>query len=109
MKKIILLTSVIALATTLAASAAEPKEIWATACARCHGVDGKGETKVGHLLGAKDYTDPSVQAALTDDAAFKATKEGFPNKDGKVVMKPATHLSDSDIKAVVAYLRTLKK
>jgi cytochrome c553 len=108
MKKLILLVSFMSIAGALAASAAEPKEIWATACARCHGADGKGQTNIGRLLGAKDYTDPAVQAAVTDDAAIKATKEGF-SKDGKVVMKPNTTLSDADIKAVVGYMRTFKK
>ena len=109
MKKIILLASFIAISTTLVASAAEPKALWGTACARCHGADGKGQTSIGHLLGAKDYTDPAVQSALTDDAAFKATKEGFTTKEGKNVMKPATNLSDGDIKGLVAYMRTFKK
>ena len=77
MKRIILLASVLGFAASLAASAAEPKDTWAASCARCHGADGKGQTAMGRLLGAKDYTDPTVQAALTDDAAFKAVKEGL--------------------------------
>jgi len=109
MKKIILLASVIGFAAALAASAAEPKELWAHSCAGCHGVDGKGQTNMGRKLGVKDYTDAKVQAALTDEAAFKAIKEGFKNKDGKTVMRPAQNLSDSDIKGLVAYLRTFKK
>jgi cytochrome c553 len=31
------------------------------------------------------------------------------NADGKTVMKPAEGLSDDDIKALVAYMRTFKK
>lgn len=64
---------------------------------------------MGRKLGAKDYTDPSVQTALTDDAAFKAIKEGLTTQDGKTAMKPSTNLSDSDIKGLVAYMRTFKK
>jgi len=109
MKRIILLASVFGFAAALAASAAEPKEIWTASCARCHGADGKGQTNIGRRLGAKDYTDAAVQAALTDDAAFKAIKEGYTDKDGKTAMKPAQNLSDSDIKGLVAYLRTFKK
>jgi len=109
MKRIILLVGVVSLATALAASAAEPKDNWGTMCARCHGVDGKGQTNIGRLLGVKDYTDATVQGALTDDAAVTAIKEGFTTKDGKNVMKPAANLSDSDIKGLVTYLRTLKK
>jgi cytochrome c553 len=109
MKKTILLASILGFAAALAVSAAEPKETWANSCARCHGADGKGQTNMGHRLGAKDYSDASVQAALTDEAAFKAIKEGFKDKDGKNVMRPAQNLSDDDIKALAAYMRTFKK
>ena len=64
---------------------------------------------MGKKLGAKDYTDPKVQEALKDDAAFKAIKEGLKDKDDKTLMKPAEGLSDGDIKGLVAYLRTFKK
>jgi cytochrome c553 len=109
MKKTILFASVIGFAAVLAVSAAEPKENWANSCARCHGADGKGQTNMGRKLGAKDYSDANVQAALTDDAAFKAIKEGFKDKDGKTVMRPAANLSDDDVKGLVAYMRTFKK
>jgi len=109
MKKTILLAGVIGFAAALAASAGEPKENWAASCARCHGADGKGQTNMGKRLNCKDYTDAGVQTALTDDAAFKAIKEGFKTSDGKSVMKPAANLSDDDIKALVAYMRTFKK
>jgi len=109
MKKIITLAAAVGFAAALTASAADSKENWNTLCAKCHGVDGKGQTNIGKKLGAKDYTDPKIQAALTDDAAFKATKEGFKDKDGKSLMKPYDNLSDEEIKGLVAYLRTLKK
>ena len=41
---------------------------------------------MGALLGAKDYTDPAVQAAVTDDDAAKAIKEGFKTQEGKTAM-----------------------
>jgi cytochrome c553 len=89
--------------------ATDAKALYEKACAKCHGSDGKGETKMGKKLGAKDYTDPTVQAALTDEAAFKATKEGLNDKEGKVLMKPAEGTTDDDIRALVAYMRTFKK
>ena len=86
----------------------EAKVIFEAQCAKCHGTDGKGDTKFGKKLGAKDYTDPKVQAALKDDKAFKAIKEGL--KDGeKILMKPAEKVSDDDIKALISYMRTFKK
>jgi cytochrome c1 len=46
---------------------------------------------------------------LKDEAAIKAIKEGLKDKEGKTLMKPAEGTSDEDIKALVAYMRTLKK
>jgi len=109
MKKIALLAlpAAFALALTTTALAADGKAVYSDNCAKCHGDDGKGATKMGTKLGAKDYSDATVQAAITDDQAFKSIKEGL-KKDDKTMMKPS-ELSDEDIKASVAYLRTLKK
>ncbi len=94
---------------SLAAYAADAKENWEKSCAKCHGPDGKGQTKMGQKLGIKDYTDAKVQEALKDDAAVKAIKEGLKDKDGKVMMKPTEGLSDDEVKALVKHLRSFKK
>jgi mono/diheme cytochrome c family protein len=96
-------------ASALSVSAADAKAIYDKDCAKCHGADGKGATKMGKKLGAKDYTDAKVQAEMKDDEAFKAIKEGLKDKAGKSLMKPAEGLSDADIKGLVAYMRTFKK
>ncbi len=109
MKKLIPL--IVAMATLPAVSlcAADAKALYEKDCAKCHGPDGKGDTRMGKKLGAKDYSDAKVQAALTDDAAFKAIKEGLKDKEGKTLMKPIEGASDDDIKALVGYMRTFKK
>jgi cytochrome c553 len=90
------------------ASAADVKEIWSKSCAKCHGPDGKGDTKMGKKLEIKDFTDAKYQASLKDEDMLKAIKEGV--KDGeKVRMKPAEGLSDEEMKALVAYVRAFKK
>jgi cytochrome c553 len=109
MKRIFILAAAIGFAVAWTASAADSKENWNKLCARCHGEDGRGQTNIGKKLGARDYTDPKIQAALTDAAAFKATKKGLKDKDGKTLMKPYDNLSDDDIKGLVAYLRTFEK
>jgi mono/diheme cytochrome c family protein len=109
MKKTILLVLAFGAAALLSASAADVKEVYEKNCAKCHGPDGKGDTKMGQKAGVKDLTDAKVQAELKDDQAFKSVKEGIKDADGKIKMKPAEGLSDDEIKALVAYVRTLKK
>jgi cytochrome c553 len=109
MKKILTLTIATFAAAAISASAADGKALYEKDCAKCHGADGKGQTKMGQKMGAKDYTDAKVQAEMKDDAAFKAIKEGLKDKEGKVLMKPAEGTSDEDIKAMIAYMRTFKK
>lgn len=93
----------------LAAQAGDAKAIYEKDCAKCHGADGKGQTKMGQKLGIKDYTDAKVQADLKDDAMAKAIKEGVKDKEGKTLMKPAEGIADEDIKGLVALIRGFKK
>jgi len=109
MKKLLTLSLTILAASALSAAAGDAKATYEKSCAKCHGKEGKGDTKMGAKLGIKDYTDAKVQAEMKDDAATKAIKEGLKDKDGKVLMKPAEDLSADDIKALVAYMRAFKK
>lgn len=109
MKKLLVLSIAALSFVALSARAEDAKATFEKDCAKCHGADGKGDTKMGKKLGCKDYTDAKVQAELKDDAAFKAIKEGLKDADGKTLMKPAEGLSDDEIKGLIAYLRTLKK
>jgi len=109
MKKILTLTVALLAGMTLTMRAADAKENYEKDCAKCHGTDGKGDTKMGKKMNAKDYSDAKVQAELKDDAACKAIKEGLKDKEGKTIMKPAEGLSDADIKALVGYMRSFKK
>jgi cytochrome c553 len=109
MKKMFLTAALLAVAATLTVRAADAKENWDSLCAKCHGTEGKGDTKMGQKLGCKDLTDAKVQAELKDDQAFKAIKEGLKSADDKTLMKPFDQLSDDEIKALVAYTRGLKK
>lgn len=109
MKKILLIVTLFGLAAAVSARAADAKENWENLCQKCHGAEGKGDTKMGQKLGAKDFTDAKVQADLKDEAATKAIKEGLKSPDDKTLMKPFDNLSDDEIKALVAYVRSLKK
>ncbi len=109
MKKFIMLSIAAMALAAWSAQAADGKALYDQSCAKCHGADGKGDTKMGQKLGVKDYSSAAVQDALKDDAAVKAVKEGVKDKDGKNVMKGTDGISDDDAKAVVAYMRTFKK
>ncbi len=89
--------------------AADVQANWTKNCASCHGKDGKGQTKAGKMAGVKDQTDTQYQAGLTDDKMFAAIKDGL--KDGaKDKMKPfKDKLSDDEIKALIAHVRSFKK
>ena len=101
MKKTILLLFIFTAAGLISASAADVKENWEKVCGKCHGPDGKGDTKMGQKLGIKDLTDAKLQADLKDDQAFKSIKEGIKDNEGKIKMKPAENISDDEIKALV--------
>ena len=86
MKKLITITIFAAVLASGTLLAADAKVIYDKECTKCHGADGKGDTKMGKKLGAKNYTEAKVQEAVTDAAAFKAIKEGFKDKDRKSVV-----------------------
>ncbi len=114
MKKILVLATVFGFAVALNVSAADAKANWDTICAKCHGADGKGDTKMGQKFGIKDFTDAKVQAGIKDEDAVKAIKDGIKDADGRTKMKAYvtgadTPLSDDEVKALVAYVRGLKK
>jgi len=109
MKKLLVIGLSVFALSAASALAGDAKATYESDCAKCHGTDGKGQTKMGQKLGVKDYTDPKVQEALKDDAAIKAIKEGLKGDDGKTLMKPAEGLSDDDIRGLVAYMRSFKK
>ncbi len=78
-------------------------DIYKSKCLMCHGADGSGSTPAGKALKAASFKDPSIVKASDTDliAAVTKGKGKMPANQGK--------LSDAQIKAVVAYVRTLQK
>ena len=109
MKNKALLTIALCIATVTSMRAADTKENWEKNCQKCHGPDGKGQTKMGRQSGVKDYTDPKVQAELTDQNAIKIIKEGIVEKDKKKMDPYKDKFTDEEIKALIAYIRAFKK
>lgn len=109
MKTLVRPLAVLLLAFPLARLSADVHEDWATHCALCHGRDGAAKSRAARLSGAKDLTDAAYQKTFTDQAAFNDLKNGLV-RDGRNQMKPfKDELSDDQIKALVAYVRSLEK
>ena len=75
--------------------------LWSKHCASCHGKDGSGATAMGKKLGVKDYT---KEQGFSDAEAHKAIMDGAGKMKGF-----KGKISDADAKALVAYVRSLKK
>ena len=105
--KYILIGSLITAGAALVA--APVAENWESHCAKCHGADGKGQTKVGKKLQVKDYTLAAEQAKFTDAEAIKVTTEGFKDSTGKERMKGfKDDLNAKEIQELVAHIRKFK-
>lgn len=105
--KLVVLAGLLAAAVP-AALAADAKANWDEHCAKCHGATGKGDTKIGQKMKAKDYSDPKFQAQFTDEQLLEATMKGV-KVDGKEKMKGyADKLSEADGKALVQLIRSFK-
>ena len=72
-------------------------------CAMCHGADGLGATPAGKAMKAASFKDPAIVKAPDAQliAIVKSGKNKMPAYAGK--------LTDDQIKAAVAYIRTLEK
>jgi cytochrome c6 len=84
------------------AAFADGAEIYARSCTRCHGADGRGQTPKGKQTGAPDFTGKKWKP---NDARMI---EVITNGKGKMPKFKGT-LDEDEIKAVMMYVKTLKK
>jgi cbb3-type cytochrome c oxidase subunit III len=80
------------------------RAIYAERCARCHGADGQGRTRLGETVEPPDLSDPAWQRGRSDARMIASVSNGR----GQM---PAfkKKLSRQDIAASIAYVRTLKR
>ena len=80
------------------------KELFDQRCARCHGRDGRGETRLGEMLKVPDFTDEGWWRGDLSDERLKTSIA-----QGKGEM-PAfgKKLSRTEISSLVGYVRSLK-
>jgi cytochrome c6 len=93
----------IAFMSTLASADEKTSALYKQKCAACHGADGKGETSTGKALKVKDFASEEVKK-MSDEDLSEAISKG----KGKM---PAygKSLKPEDIKALVAYIRSMAK
>ncbi|MFM8469005.1 MAG: c-type cytochrome [Limisphaerales bacterium] len=104
-----LMTAALLLVGTATLPAADVAENWTKHCGSCHGADGTAKTKAGRMAGAKDLTDGAYQKQFTDEQILQRLKDGVTDK-GKEKMKPFKGtLTDDELKALVAKVRTFAK
>ena len=84
-------------------AADDASTLYKSKCAACHGADGKGETATGKAMKVRSFADPEV-AKMSDDELAGTIDKG----KGKM---PAygKSLKPDEIKAIVAYVRSLAK
>jgi mono/diheme cytochrome c family protein len=104
--RVILGTCALALTVMLCVQAkADDKSaaLYKQKCAVCHGADGKGDAPTGKAMKIRSFADPEV-AKMSDDELAGAIEKG----KGKM---PAygKSLKPDEIKAIVAYVRSLAK
>jgi len=78
--------------------------LFGSECATCHGKDGKAKTFKAKFNHARNLTDAAWQAEVTDERLYNSIHNG----KGKMPTF-GKKLSDSQINALVAYVRTLKQ
>ena len=77
-------------------------DIYKSKCQSCHAADGSGNTPAGKSMKARPFNSPEVMK-MSDDDLIQVTRDGrgkMPAYAGK--------LTDDQIKAVIAHIRTLQ-
>ena len=80
------------------------RAVYESKCARCHGSDGAGRTRMAEIVEPPDMTDPAWQRQRSNARMIASVSNGL----GQM---PAfkKKLSRQDIAATVAYVRTLRR
>ena len=103
MKKTVIVLLALVVALPLFAADPDGAAIYKSKCAMCHGPDGAGQTTMGKNLKLRDLRAADVQKQSDADLTkiISAGKGKMPAYKGKV--------SDAEITALVAFIRSIKK
>jgi mono/diheme cytochrome c family protein len=95
---------VLATPSSKAASGADTGSTFNAKCATCHGRDGRGQTARGRRTHTRDLTDASWQNDVSDERLFNSIHNG---RSRMPAFKKT--LSESEIDALVTYVRQLRR
>jgi len=82
-----------------------------TYCSTCHGDTGKGDGVASAALNPKpaNFADAAFWATRDDAQVTKVIKEGGPSVGKSPLMAPFPQLSDEQVTAIVAHIKTLSQ
>lgn len=84
---------------------AQTPALFTERCARCHGVDGRGQTVIGRMVDAPDFTDEGWWDAEKNERRFaRSITEG---KDAMPAF--GRKLTRPEIRALAAHIKTFRK
>lgn len=107
MKRILVKTMLFAACMAFAGSAmaADGGALYKSKCLMCHGADGKG-TAMGPAFKGSEFVKSSAEAAIAE--VILKGREGAAKKHKNIALgMPAMKLSEGDVSALVAYLKSL--
>ena len=84
--------------------ATSAKALFTQHCAKCHGLNGSGETVVGEIAGAPDFMDREWQEGLNDKRMAVSILHG---RGGMPAFK--SKLSQKEIALLISHVRSFKK
>ena len=93
------------------ASAQDAKAIYAKECAKCHGDSGAGDGAMGQKLKDKpsDWTKGAGLQGMDDAKLAESIKKGGGAVGKSKAMPAYPKLSDAEVTALVAHVKSLKK
>jgi mono/diheme cytochrome c family protein len=83
--------------------------IYADRCSTCHGDAGRGDGPAGRSLDprSRDFADPRWQSSTSDERIRTVIRRGGRAVGLSALMAPHGDLSDEQLDALVAYIRTV--
>ena len=94
--------------TVSAATSSAVSEMYSECCAKCHGEQGRGDGPYADTLKdrPRNFTDCKTMAAISDETAFKAIKEGgIAVGLGDGMPSWGQSLTDEEIRSLLKYVR----